>query len=82
MEYSVDMDDIYKNNEVYNLNKKRKILIVFDDIIADILSKKKLNPIAIEFLIRDKKLFYCFYYTVLLFCAKKYQTKFCAPFYF
>ena len=72
MEYSVDMDDIYKNNEVYNLNKKRKILIVFDDIMADILSKKKLNPIAIEFLIRDKKLFYCFYYTVLLFCAKKY----------
>ena len=72
MEYSIDMDDIYKNNEVYNLNKKRKILIVFDDIIADILSKKKLNPIVIEFLIRDRKFFYCFYYTVLLFCAKKY----------
>ena len=39
------MDDIYKNIEEYNLNKKRKILIVFDDIVADLLSNKKLNPI-------------------------------------
>ena len=39
------MDDIYKNIEVYNLNKKRKILIVVGDIIADMLSNKKLNPI-------------------------------------
>ena len=35
------MDDIYKNIEEYNSNKKRKILIVFDDMIADILSNKK-----------------------------------------
>ena len=33
------MDDIYKNTEEYNPNKKRKILIVFDDMIADMLSK-------------------------------------------
>ena len=39
------MDDIYKNIEEYNPNKKRKILIVFDDIVADLLSNKKLNPI-------------------------------------
>ena len=32
IEYSNDMDDIYKNIEEYNLNKKRKLLIVFDDI--------------------------------------------------
>ena len=35
MEYSNDMDDIYKNIEEYNPNKKHKILIVFDDLIAD-----------------------------------------------
>ena len=35
------MDDIYKNIEDYNPNKKRKILIVFDDMIADMLSNKK-----------------------------------------
>ena len=37
------MDDIYKNIEEYNPNKKRKILIVFDDVIADMFSSKKLN---------------------------------------
>ena len=36
------MDDIYKNIEEYNPNKKRKILIVFDDMIAEMLSNKKL----------------------------------------
>ena len=38
IEYSNDMDNIYKNIEKYNPNKKRKILIVFDDMIADMLS--------------------------------------------
>ena len=41
IEYSNDMDDIYKNIEEYNLNKKRKILIIFYDMIADMLSNKK-----------------------------------------
>ena len=36
------MDDIYKNIEEYNPNKKRKIIIVFDDMIADMLSRKTL----------------------------------------
>ena len=40
IEHSYDMDDIYKNIEEYNPNKKRKILIVFDYMIADMLSKK------------------------------------------
>ena len=35
------MDDIYKNIDEYNPNKKRKILIVFDDMIADMLTNKK-----------------------------------------
>ena len=45
IECSKDMDNIYKSIEEYNPNKKHKILIVFDDMIADILSNKKLNPI-------------------------------------
>ena len=45
------MDDIYKNTEEYNPNKKRKILIVFDYMIADMLS-----PIVTELFIRGRKL--------------------------
>ena len=56
MGYSNDMDDIYKNIEEYNPNKKRKILTVFDHMIADMLSNKKLNPIVTELLIKGKKL--------------------------
>ena len=40
------MDDVYKNTEEYNPSKKRKMLIVFDDMIADMLSNKKLNPVV------------------------------------
>ena len=40
------MDDIYENIEGYNLNKKRKILVVFDDMIANMFSNKKLNKIV------------------------------------
>ena len=55
-EYSNYMNDIYKNIEDYNSNKQRKILIVFDHMIADMLSNKKLNPIVTELFIRDRKL--------------------------
>ena len=55
IEYSNDMD-IYKNIEEYNPNKKHKILVVFVDIIADILSNKKLNPIVTKLFIRGRKL--------------------------
>ena len=50
------MDDIYKNIEEYNPNKKRKILILFDDTIAIMLSDKKLNPKVSELLITGRKL--------------------------
>ena len=40
------MDDIFKNVEEYNPNKKRKLLIILDDMIADTLSIKKLNPMV------------------------------------
>ena len=55
IEYSNNMNDIYKNIEEYNNpNKKRKIFIVFDDMITDMLSNKKLNPIITELFIRGK----------------------------
>ena len=50
------MDDIYKNIEEHNPNKKRKILIFFQDLIADMLSNKKLRLIVTELFIRDRKL--------------------------
>ena len=57
IEYSNDMDDIYnKSIEEDNPNKKRKILIVFDGMIADMLSNKNLNPIVTELFIRGRKL--------------------------
>ena len=45
-----------KNIEESNLNKKRKILIAFDDMIVDAINNKKLNPIVTELFIRDRKL--------------------------
>ena len=50
------MQDVYKNIEDYNTDKKRKALIVFDDMIADVINNKKLNPIITELFIRGKKL--------------------------
>ena len=41
IEYSNDMNDIYKNTEEYNSNKKRKTLTVFNDIITDMLCNKR-----------------------------------------
>ena len=46
--YCNDMDDIYKNIKEYNQNKKCKILIVFDNMIPDMLNNKKHNPIVTE----------------------------------
>ena len=56
MEYSNDMQDVYKNIEDYNPIKKRKVLIVFDDMIADMINNKKLNPVVTELFIRGRKL--------------------------
>ena len=55
MEYSNDMQDVYKNIEDYNPRKKRKILIVFDDMIVDMINNKKLNPVVTELFIRGRK---------------------------
>ena len=56
IEYSNDMHDVYKNIDDYNPDKENKILIVFDDMIADMINNKKLNSIVTEFFIRSRKL--------------------------
>ena len=56
MEYSNYVYDIYRNIEELNPNKKRKTLTVFHDMIADMLTNKKLNPIVTELVIRGRKL--------------------------
>ena len=56
IEYSNDMQDVYKDIDQYNAGKERKILIVFDDMIADMINNKKLNSVITELIIRDRKL--------------------------
>ena len=56
MEYSNDMQDVYKNIEDYNPIKKRQVLIVFDDMIAYMINNKKLNPVVTELFIRRRKI--------------------------
>ena len=50
------MQDVYKNIEEYNLGKKRKVLIFFDEMIADMSNNKKLSAIVTELFIRGRKL--------------------------
>ena len=50
------MHDVYKNIDDYNLDKENRILIIFDDMIADIINNKKLNSIITELFIRGRKL--------------------------
>ena len=61
IEYSNDMQDVYKNIECNSIEednpgKKRKILIVFDDMIADMINNKKLNSVVTELFIRGRKI--------------------------
>ena len=55
VEYSNDMHDVYKNIDHYNPDKKNKVLIVFNDMIADMINNKKLNSIITELFIRGRK---------------------------
>ena len=68
------MDDIYKNIFEYIPNRKCKILILFDDMISDVLNNKNRNSIVTELFIRDRKLnislfLLLFYY---IFCITSY----------
>ena len=66
IEYSSDIHDVYKTLNEYNPNEDRKILIVFDDMIADIINNKKVaNELAVKY-------FRCLYYTIIFQSAKRY----------
>ena len=56
MEYSNDMQDVYKNIEDYNPIKKREVLIAFGDMITDMINNNKSNLIVTELFIRGRKL--------------------------
>ena len=56
IEYSQCMDDVYNNIDDYNPSRKTKILIVFDDMIADIVRNKKFQAMVKELFIRCRKL--------------------------
>ena len=56
IECSDTMDDVYENIDDYNPNRKRKILILFDDMIADIMTNKKFQSMIKELFIRYRKL--------------------------
>ena len=56
IEYSNTMDDIYNNIDYYNSKRKRKVLVVFDDMFADIMTNKKFQATIRELFIRCRKL--------------------------
>ena len=79
------MEDVYENIHDYNASRKRKILIVFDDVNAHIMTNTKFQAIIKELFIRCRnillvkicknikicKYFTCFYYLILFFCYKR-----------
>ena len=65
------MDDIYKHIEEYNLTKKRKVLIAFHSIIADMVNDKELSFIVTELFIRGRKLNILLIYTLLYYANSK-----------
>ena len=61
------MQDVCKDIDEYNFDKERRILIVFDDAIADMINNKKLNSIVTDLFIRSRKL-----YIPLVFITQSY----------
>ena len=57
--------------EICNPNMKHEILIIFDDMIADMLNDKKLNPVVTELFIRGTKINISLVFYVILFCCSK-----------
>ena len=70
------MDGVYENIDDYNPRRKRKILIVLDDMIADIMTNKKFQAIIKAIFVRCRKVNISLVLSVLFFCPKQYYTKF------
>ena len=68
IDHSQLIDDVYENLEGYNPTKKRRVLIVFDNMTADVESNKKLSPIVNEFFFERKKTqYFTHFYTAISF---------------
>ena len=78
IEFSNTMNGVYISIDNYNPKRKRKSLIVFDDMIADIMTNKKFQSIIKELFIRcrKKKYFTCIYHSISFFCSKRCKIKF------
>ena len=75
------MDDVYENIDDYNPSRRRKILIVFDDMIADITTNKKFQSIIKELFIGCRKLNFVLFLSLnLIFRPKRRKTEFNALF--
>ena len=77
IEYSNSMDDILSDIEDYNKRRKRKVLIIFDDMISHVMSDKKAQQTLKDLFIRCRKLnvSLCFFNTILFFSTKRCKTK-------
>ena len=62
-DYSQTIDNVYQNLEDFNPTKTRRVLLLFDNIIADMESNKKLSPIITELFLRGRKLNISQYFT-------------------
>ena len=68
-DYSQTIDDVYENLEDYNLRKKRRVLIVFVDMIEGMETNKKVSPIVTDLFLRGKK------HNILLVFISQYYSK-------
>ena len=67
IDYSQTVDDVYENLEDHNSTKNGRVLIVFDDMIADMVANQKLSPIVTELFLRGRKLNILLFYLKILF---------------
>ena len=71
IEYSNNMQDVYKNIDEYNPGEKSKILIVFDEMIANMIKNKKFDSVVTDLFIRGRKLNISRFYYVIIFQVSK-----------
>ena len=76
------MQDVYENIEKYNPGKKRKVLIVFDDMIADMINSKKLDSAVTELFVRSRKLNISIVFITQSYFKVPKQTEFYTFFYY
>ena len=78
IECSNTMDDVYENIDNYNPSRKRKILIVFDDMIADIMTNKKFQAIIKELFFSCRKVNILLVFKIQSYfcCSKRCEIKF------